>query len=58
MKQIREFIRLCAELFMEIDSGLILLSIFLTPLLALLLLLLVGKSGDNRLPEQGYNKKE
>ena len=36
----------------------ILLSIFLTPLLALLLLLLVGKSGDNRLPEQGYNKKE
>ena len=35
----------------------ILLSIFLTPLLALLLLLLVGKGG-NRLPEQGYNKKE
>ncbi|MBR3357520.1 MAG: hypothetical protein IKG46_06780 [Solobacterium sp.] len=29
MKQIREFIRLCAELFMEIDSGLILLCIFL-----------------------------
>ena len=57
MKQIREFIRLCAELFMEIDSGLILLSIFLTPLLALFLLLLVGKT-DNRLPEQGYNKKE
>ena len=29
MKQIREFIRLCGELFMEIDSGLVLLCIFL-----------------------------
>lgn len=35
----------------------ILLSIFLTPLLALLLLLFIGKGGD-RQPEQGYNKKE
>ena len=35
----------------------ILLSIFLTPLLALLLLLLVG-NGGNRQPDQGYNKKE